>query len=364
MHLRSVRPAGEKAVHIELGLEEDLFPPFLLAPLSLELPAGVDVKSASLAGMACPAPARSEEKVHVQVPLGAALSSGVRMTLDQPAPDMTVGGAQWVFMERDDTLAGFSSTPVFLKLFVERGEDLPDVPRFPATTMVLDMDWTEDWTWEFMPPSLAGLQWQALVYKGSFSAEDVLNYYEDELPGYGWQMGGKFYGEDVELGPICGSDVSGIGFWKEAEHGGVPYFTDTVRILAFEMDGISLIAIIYVPVDIPTLPGTELVLWTSAWPLGPTMHMEFQGKVVPAEAIGDFTTAAGALQWELDDLDELTWWAAFADFHKPIVTPGGLEGMQLDVDFWFVGNDGDGWPWTIEQTVIIDVERRAPMPPP
>jgi len=142
------------------------------------------------------------------------------------------------------------------------------------------------------------------------------------------------------------------------------WLSNTVRILAFEMDGISLIAIIYVPVDVPTLPGTELVLWTSAWPLGPTMHMEFQGKVVPGDAIGDFTAAAGALQWALDDLDEFTWWAAFADFYKPVVTPLDLVDMQLDVDFWFVGNDGDGWPWTIDQTVVIDVERRAPMPPP
>lgn len=282
----------------------------------------------------------------------------------QPAPDMSIGGAQWLFMERDDTLAGFSSTPVFLNLFVERGQDLPDVPRFPGTTMVFNMDWTEDWTWEAMPPSYWGLQWQALVYKGSFSAEDVLTYYEDELPGYGWHMGGKVYGEDVELGPIYGGDACGIGFWKQAEHGGVPYYTDTVRILAFEMDGISLIAILYVPVDVPTLPGTELILWTSAWPLGPTMHMEFQGSVVPAQAIGDFTAAAGALQWELDDLDEFTWWAAFADFEKPVVAPWDLQWMQLDVDFRFPGNDGDGWPWNIEQTVIIDVERRAPVGPP
>jgi len=278
----------------------------------------------------------------------------------QPAPNMGIGGAQWVFMERDDTLAGFSSTPVFLNLLVERGEDLPDVPRYPATTMVFDMDWTEDWTWEAMPPGYWGLQWQALVYKGSFSPEAVLDYYEDLLPDYGWRMGSKFYNESGNFGPIYGSDASGIGFWKPAEHGGVPYFTDTVRILAFEMDGISFIAIIYVPVDVPTLPGTELILWESAWPMEFDLYMEFQGQVVPAQAIGDFTAAAGALQWELYELDELTWWAAFADFEKPLVAPLGEEWMELDVDFWFPGNDGYGWPWNIDQTVVIEIERRGP----
>ena len=38
---------------------------------------------------------------------------------------------------------------------------------------------------------------------------------------------------------------------------------------------------------------------------------------------------------------------------------GGLADMQLDVDFWFEQE----LPWNIEQTVIIDVERRAPVGP-
>jgi len=272
----------------------------------------------------------------------------------QPAPNMGIGGAQWIFMERDDILAGFSSTPVFLNLLVERGQDLPDVPRYPATTMVFNMDWMDDWTWEFMPPSYWGLQWQALVYKGSFSAEEVLTYYENVLPGYDWQMGSKFNVDiGAELGPFYIGEASGIGFWKEAEHGGVPYYTDTVRILAWEMDGIGFIAVLYVPVDIPTVPGTELTLWESAWPLGPTTHMMYGGSAVPIESINYFMEAMAKLQWDEVFYYDDPPYDLHAYFEKPVVGPWGVEWLEVEVE----GITPLERPWNQEQPVQIHIER-------
>ena len=88
VHVEGVTCDGRRA-DITLGLERDLFPPYLLAPLSLELPGDVGVRSARVAGIACPVN-EAEGKLHVQVPLGVVLREGVTMTLERPAADMTI----------------------------------------------------------------------------------------------------------------------------------------------------------------------------------------------------------------------------------------------------------------------------------
>lgn len=248
----------------------------------------------------------------------------------QPAPNMSIGGAYWLFMERDDILAGFSSTPVFLKLLVEQGQDVPSVPRYPMTTMVFDMDWMDAWAAECIGLAYAGLQWQALVYKGAFSANDVLTYYETLLPGYGWQMGSKFTVDIGEtLGPFYIGGASGIGFWKEATHGGVPYYTDTVRIVAFEIEEIAFIAMFYAPVDVPTAPGTNLILWESAWP-SDMLYMEYKGAIDIYDAVAFFTEAMAKLQWELDG-GECDMGGCSLYFWKPWIAPWG-EPLELWCD--------------------------------
>lgn len=273
-----------------------------------------------------------------------------------PVPDMTIGGAYWVYMERDDTLVGFGSTPLFLKLLVERGQDLLDVPRFPATTMVFYMDWMDEWAQGFVPESYHGLQWQKMVYKGSFSPEDVLTYYETVLPGYGWQMGLKFNVDlDVEFCSLYIGEAIGIGFWKEADHGGIPYYTDTVRILAWEMDGISFVAVCYLPVDIPTLPGTNLVLWQSAWPCG-DLEMQYEGSAMPEDVVNDLMEAMSKLQWSFYDpiYTGNMPYDMYADFYKYWLDPDdGLVQLYADVDIEFPQHQG----WGVEQPVIIDIER-------
>ena len=89
VHVRAVRPAGAAGLDLVLGLEEDIYPPFLLAPLSLQLPGDVRVKSARVGNTAC-AVTRADDRVHVTVPLGSALRENLSMSLAQPAPDMTI----------------------------------------------------------------------------------------------------------------------------------------------------------------------------------------------------------------------------------------------------------------------------------
>jgi len=88
VHVRSVQADGN-AVQIALGLEVDLFPPFLLAPLSLSLPGDLKVSRAQIAGIPCPV-TEAENRLHVALPLGQALRNGIEMSLALPAPDMTV----------------------------------------------------------------------------------------------------------------------------------------------------------------------------------------------------------------------------------------------------------------------------------
>jgi len=260
-----------------------------------------------------------------------------------PIPDMTIGGGYWVFMERDDTLAGFSNTPVFLSLTLEQHEDLDCVPRYPGTTMLGYEDWTD---WEAFGnyfESRWGLQWAWIEYKGVFAVEDVLDFYEEQMPVCGWQMGSKF---------ILDGDVSGIGFWREAEHGGVPYFTDVCRILTYKDNDIGYIRVFYNPVDVPTVPGTALIMWESMWPTNP-MYLEYKGSVVPQEGINYFMEAMSKLQWEADDFSPNPPHSLNASFHKPWVSPEGPVMLYCNVH----AESPQGLPWSVEQPVIISVQR-------
>jgi len=85
--VEEVKAVGDEA-EITLGLEEDTFPPFLLTPLPLELPAAVKLARATVDGIECTVTAR-DEATCLDVPLQKALS-GCEMTLQTAAPDMTV----------------------------------------------------------------------------------------------------------------------------------------------------------------------------------------------------------------------------------------------------------------------------------
>ena len=84
----SATPKGSE-IEITLGVDRDTFPRFLLAPLTLELPKGVSVKSASAGELPC-ALAEAEGQSYVDVPLRAALEDGCKMSLATAYPDMTV----------------------------------------------------------------------------------------------------------------------------------------------------------------------------------------------------------------------------------------------------------------------------------
>jgi len=74
---------------VTLGLDRDLFPPYLLTPLPLLLPKGTPAKSATAAGVACPI-AASEDGVCIDVPLRAMLTDGCRMRLEGASPDLSI----------------------------------------------------------------------------------------------------------------------------------------------------------------------------------------------------------------------------------------------------------------------------------
>ena len=87
VHVKGAKAEGDVA-EVVLGIEEDTFPPFLLTPLPLALPASVKVKRATVAGIECAVTQREEGTV-VDVPLGKALGGGLKMTVRPAAPDMT-----------------------------------------------------------------------------------------------------------------------------------------------------------------------------------------------------------------------------------------------------------------------------------
>jgi len=86
----SQETAGGDDLVVTLGIDRDIFPPYLLTPLPLLFPKGTQAKSATAAGgVNCPITA-SEDGTCVDVPLRAILTGGCRMSVEGSAPDMTI----------------------------------------------------------------------------------------------------------------------------------------------------------------------------------------------------------------------------------------------------------------------------------
>jgi len=221
-------------------------------------------------------------------------------------PNMTIGGAYWMFMERDDILAGFSSTPL-LSTELEQGDDIDCIPRYPASTMV----WYRDWLtvmrcpcWEcWVPDGWQGLQYAEIEYKGEFTLDDAFAFYEEQMPLCDWQFGYKVVFD------YSGNHREGkIAFWKEAEFGGIPYYTDIAH-LTFNtyQDGPDRVELIYLPVDVPTLPGTNLVEVNSfPWIyFDMPMHLYYQGSGEVDDAVNYYVEAMAKLGWTLECQEEV-----------------------------------------------------------
>ncbi|HUT35187.1 MAG TPA: LamG-like jellyroll fold domain-containing protein [Planctomycetota bacterium] len=106
VRVKSVKAEGDVA-EVVLAIEEDTFPPFLLTPLPLALPASVKVRKATVAGVECAVTQREEGTV-VDVPLQKALGGGLKMTVRPAAPDMTAPDR----MELTLTLENASGEPI------------------------------------------------------------------------------------------------------------------------------------------------------------------------------------------------------------------------------------------------------------
>jgi len=74
-----------------LGLDRDVFPPYLVTPLPVLFPKGTQAKSATAGGVDCPIIA-SEDGVCIDVPLRTILTGGLRASLESSAPDMSIPG--------------------------------------------------------------------------------------------------------------------------------------------------------------------------------------------------------------------------------------------------------------------------------
>ena len=85
----AVKPCGANEWDVSIGLERDIFPPFLMAPLSLQFPKGFPLKSARLGASACPVFVQ-DDAVYLDVPLQAAFRNGVELSFLDVAPDMTI----------------------------------------------------------------------------------------------------------------------------------------------------------------------------------------------------------------------------------------------------------------------------------
>lgn len=87
--ISAVKPAVPNAFELELAIDRDLYPPFAFEPLSLALPKSLPIKSASVDGV----PGKVTKKadgVYLDLPVQKALREGLRMTLVQQKPDMTI----------------------------------------------------------------------------------------------------------------------------------------------------------------------------------------------------------------------------------------------------------------------------------
>ncbi len=211
-----------------------------------------------------------------------------------PIPNMTVGGGYWVFMERDDTLAGFSNTPVFLSLTLEQHEDLDCVPRYPGTTMTEYHDWMDN-CYIPVPECAAGLQWSYITYKGEFTLDDVFTFYEEEMPEVcDWQFAGKGFDPTVN-----GYSSGYIAFWKHIGLPSEPYTMMCNIEIEVNAGSPDYLYINYAPFDIPTCPGTNLIMWETWYDGGMCPYLEFKGNATIEEAVEFYVEAMAKLQWEV-----------------------------------------------------------------
>ena len=105
VHILEVRKASSKQYEITLGVEKDLFAPYLIVPLSLALPKRFPLESATFEGVPCAVNVVEKTKVpHVVIPIDAYLTQGCAMTLAASAPDMTVPDTMGVTLTLRNTL--------------------------------------------------------------------------------------------------------------------------------------------------------------------------------------------------------------------------------------------------------------------
>jgi hypothetical protein len=89
VHIKEVTAKKDGVIQITLGVEEDLFIPFLLAPLSLQIPNEAGVKSASVGEISCSI-TEAEGNLHIGIPLQKVFRNGITMELTTEASDMTI----------------------------------------------------------------------------------------------------------------------------------------------------------------------------------------------------------------------------------------------------------------------------------
>jgi len=91
VHILDIKKAGSKRYEITLGVEKDVFAPYLIVPLSIQLPPRFPVESAEFEGRPCEINVVERGKVpHVVVPIDAWLARGCAMSLEQSMSDMTI----------------------------------------------------------------------------------------------------------------------------------------------------------------------------------------------------------------------------------------------------------------------------------
>jgi hypothetical protein len=91
VHVLKIARAGPKRYELTLGVEKDTFAPYVTVPLSVELPRGFPIESATFEGVSCPVTVVEKTRTpHVTFPIAEYLAGGCTMTLETSAPDMTV----------------------------------------------------------------------------------------------------------------------------------------------------------------------------------------------------------------------------------------------------------------------------------
>ena len=106
VHVLDIKKLGAKQVEITLGVEKDLFAPYVTVPLSIELPKRFPIESATFQGEPCQVTVIKRTKApHVTIPIDAYLTQGCEMALTTSAPDMTVPDSMPVTLALKNTLA-------------------------------------------------------------------------------------------------------------------------------------------------------------------------------------------------------------------------------------------------------------------